>query len=158
MSCGIVELIRPCKFSLVSSCVHLELVSLSQNCCHTLSSGIKHNAFNRSHFSLLNPLSAARSRCLIPTVVEGSIRETASLPHSMGKIAKDRATWELILGLRYSGLSLPPGCSLYSAHFLYREDFLWSVRSRRSFVSERADSFGLTTKRCYFLKTHQYVS
>ena len=80
--------------------------SPSQSCCHALFSRIKNNALRRGDFIHLRPLSAERLGCPVPLVVEGLILWTASLPHSMGKIAKDGATWELIRDLGHPGSSL----------------------------------------------------
>ena len=118
---------EPRKFTLVSFCLHLESVwfyNPFQSLCPVFSSGIKHNVFRRGDFSHLHPLLAARPGCPVPPVVEGSIRRTASLLHSMGKAVKDEDTWELIRGLRYSGSSLPSWLSLYPANLLYRVYFL----------------------------------
>ena len=117
---------EPCKFTLVSFCLHLESVwfyNPSQSLCPALSSEIKHNVFCRGDFSHLHLLPAARPGCPVPLVVGGSILRTASLPYSMGKAVKDKDTWELILGLRYSGSSLPSWLGLYPANLLYRVDF-----------------------------------
>ena len=59
-------------------------------------------------FSYLHPLPAVRPGCPVPPVVEGW-HSGYSLYYPIQWVeSKDRATWELVWGLGYSGSSLPP--------------------------------------------------
>ena len=128
-----------------------------QSCCHVLSFGIKHNHVSQG-WILPSPSLVGSQTSVQYYPGRRFDSGTPSLLHSIGKIAKDGDTWELIRGLGILVHYSPPDCSLSSANLLYREDFLLSVRSRRDLVSDKVVSFVLTTRRCLGLKTHQDVS
>ena len=87
-------------------------------------------------FSHLLPLPAARPRCPVPPVVEGW-HSGDSLYYPIQWVeSKDGTTWELIQGFGILVHPFPPGGSLSSTNLLYRQDFLWSVRSRLGLSSD----------------------
>ena len=91
--------------------------------CHALSSRIKHNAFSREWLLHLHLLPVARPGRPVPLVVEGwHSGDSLNYPIQWVKI-KNGATWELIWGLGYSGLSLPSCPCISLDNLIYREDF-----------------------------------
>ena len=83
--------------------------SPSKSYCPALPSGIKHNAFSRGASPQPSPLPAARPGCPVPPVVEGW-HSGDSLYYPIQWVeSKDRAIWDLIMRLGYSGSSSPPG-------------------------------------------------
>ena len=103
--------------------------------------------------------------CPVSLVVEGLIRETASLPYSMSKATKDESTWELIQGWGILAHLSSPCCSRFSANLLYRRDLasnrgsalgyslggvrVWKLS--RTHPDEKPPPFTLPTHRCHLI-------
>ena len=107
--------------------VHLSLV-LPRAFSYTLS-GIKHNSFSRRW--LLPSPSLVGSQTWVSSTTRGrrlTFEDSLYYPIQWVE-SKDRATWELIWGLGYSGSSFSSCLSLSSDNLLYREDFplVWST-------------------------------
>ena len=94
----------------------MSLVPL-QRLCHALSSGVNQKPLGS--FFHLHTLSTARPG--VQHHFRSKVRFGGQPSYPIQWIGlKDGATWELIRGLGYSGLSSPPCCSLSSANHLYR--------------------------------------
>ena len=64
------------------------------------------------------------------------------LTHSMEKDVEDGDNLRANSGFGYSGSSLPLGCIISSANFLYSNDFIRSARSSCGLVSDMQSAFG----------------
>ena len=84
-----------------------------------------------------SPLQVARPRCPVIPLIESSIRGMASYPIQWLRLQWMGPPESLSWGLEYSGPSLPLWLSLSSPNLLSRDDFLWSVRSRRGLASNK---------------------
>ena len=171
-----VELAGPYKFSLISTCVHLELVGLRSisellSCvllwdkAECLEQGwLLPSLFhfdNQTWVSSTYPLSKVRFRDGLLTL-------------SKGKAAKDGVVWELIWDLDILVHSSPPGCSLsYPTSFMYtifsglsrvglalfqtgQSDLGWLLKCvrvwklSRTYPGEKTPSLSFLTQECCF--------
>ena len=121
--------------------------------------GLSIMPLQRGSFSHLLPLPAARLGCQVPPMVEGWHSRDILLTPFNGWRTMDEATWVLIRGLGYSGLSLPSWLSLSSANLLHREDFFsLHTYGRHCLDSGQGSQLQLTASRCEGMKTQQDVS
>ena len=124
---------RSLKFQTVSTWSQ-SVSSSSQSCCSVLSSRINHKLIQQEQLLHTQPLVSSQT-WVFSTSRGHTITFWGLSPHPIQRVG---ATWELIRGLRYSGLSFPSCLSLSSANLLYREDFPQSTyRVGMSLVSTR---------------------